>query len=105
MGTKLWSGDMIVNDMIRPMFNAYQFKDYETACNLLFQFNNFLLGFGNGITDLPQAEYHPTTTRERRMPDNYYKNYYERYSPLLMKKVGKYIQDVLVAIAAERDYI
>ncbi len=103
MGAKLLSTDMIVSIYLAPMSKAYQFHDYDSAANMLYDFNGFLLGFGSGITNLP-APTNPdrSDVNDRRNPIGYYKSYYERYKPLLSKALGKYQREVLEFIKEER---
>lgn len=105
VGSKLLSTDMIVSIYLAPMSKAYQFHDYDTAANMLYDFNGFLVGFGSGISDLP-APTNPAATdiAERRNPIGYFKSYYERYKPLLSKALGKYQREVLEYIKEERGY-
>ena len=103
----LLSSDMLLNDMIRPMTNAYQFSDYEKACHLLVQLNDFLLGFGSkfAIEDLPTFENNIVTDIHDRMnPSLYYKNYYEQYARLVLKSVGMYQREVLNKIKMSNMY-
>lgn len=101
MGSMLFSSDMLLNDMIRPMTNAYQFKDYETACNLLVQLNNFLLGFGTGVEDLPAFVKMSFDIQDRVSPGLYFKNYYEKYASDVLKCVGIYQRTVLDKIKVQ----
>ena len=98
MGSMLWAVDMLLNDMIRPMFNAYQFKDYETAANLLQQLNKFLIGFGSGVSDLPVFNRMGVDVHDRLIPQNYFKKYYETYSQDVLVCMGKYVKDTLSQI-------
>jgi hypothetical protein len=77
------------------MTNAYQFNNFETAANLLHQLNNFLLGFGTGIDDLPSFNTITFDVKDRSNPYLYYKRYYEKYAPLVLKCVGIYQRQVL----------
>lgn len=96
---------MIVSIYMAPMIKAYQFHDYESAANILYDFNGFFVGFGSGITNLP-APINPdmTDVMDRRNPAGYYKQYYETYKPLLSKALGKYQAEVLDYIKEERGY-
>lgn len=84
------------------MMKAYAFKDYKTACNLLYQFNRFFLGFKMGIEDLP-APNNPDSSdiQERRNPDSYYIGYFEMYAPMMSQILGQYQHDVLQYIKEE----
>lgn len=103
MGAKLLSTDMIVSIFMSPMIKAYQFHDYDSAANILYQFNSFFLGFGSGIIDLPKPEDPDRTDiSERRNPAYYFKTYYEKYGPLMSVELGKYQKEVLDYIKEER---
>jgi hypothetical protein len=104
MGSKIWAVDMILNDLFRPMTNAYQFKDYETATNFMLQLNQFLVGYGEGIDDLPQPDNIITGIRDKRQPESYYKMYYERYSQPVLKCMGMYIRRVLDQVASQNEF-
>ena len=103
MGSKLLSTDMLVNIYMAPMNKAYQFHDYDSAANLLYQFNSFMRGFDFGIKDLPPPKDPIATEIHSRMnPGIYYKNYFDRYSPLLSLALGKYQREILDQIQDER---
>lgn len=104
MGSKIWAVDMILNDMFRPMTNAYQFKDYETATNFMLQLNQFLVGYGEGIEDLPEPNNIITGIRDKRNPELYYKFFYETYSKPVLKGMGMYIRKVLDQVASQNDF-
>lgn len=109
MGSKLFAADMILNDMIKPMNNAYQFKDYPTACGFLDALEKFLKGYGEGISDMPPKpevfDNNSSDILSRTTRGNDYnarcKRYFEKYYPIVMQRVGLYIKAVLDAI--ERD--
>lgn len=94
---------MIVSIYMSPMIKAYQFHDYPSAANILYEFNGFFLGFGFGIEGLPS----PTNpacrdVMERSNSAVYYRRYYEKYAPLMSIELGKYQRDVLDYIKDER---
>lgn len=98
MGSMLWAVDMLMNDMIQPMFKAYSYNQYDKAANLLRQLNSFLCGYGEGIDDLPAFEHISVDIYDRTNPQAYYQNYYETYSNDVLKHMGQYIKKVLEAI-------
>ncbi len=99
MGSMLWAVDMLMNDMIQPMFKAYSYNQYDKACNLLRQLNSFLQGYGEGIDDLPEFEDNVIVDiRDRTNPQAYFQNYYETYSKDVLKCMGMYIKRVLESI-------
>ena len=104
MGSLLWGVDMLLNDLVRPMLNAYQFKDYETAANLVRQLNDFLVGYGEGIDDLPPFDNVFIDIHDRVNPQIYYKDYYEEYSGLVLKSMGHTIKTVLNDIRKANRY-
>lgn len=85
------------------MKKALGFKDFETAANLVYEFNDFMLGFGSGIKDLPKP-INPDTSdiMERRNPLSYYQTYYYKYAPLVSRQLGKYQREILNYIKDER---
>jgi hypothetical protein len=84
------------------MMKAYAFKDFKTACNLLYQFNKFFLGFKMGIEDLPPPNDPDRTDIEsRRHPEIYYITYFETYAPMLALILGQYQHEVLQYIKEE----
>lgn len=87
------------------MSKAYQFHDYNSAAQMLYQLNGLIIGFGAGISDLPFPN-NPDRSdiNDRRSPEGYYKMYYEQYCPLLMKSIGKYLREILDAIKNERGF-
>ena len=103
MGSKLLSTDMLVNIYMSPMMKAYQFHEYDVACNILFQLNGFFRGFNFGIKDLP-APKDPVMTSiyDRMSPMRYYKSYFDRYAPLISIALGKYQREILSQIQEER---
>lgn len=103
MGSKLLSTDMIVNIYMSPMMKAYQFHEYDVACNILFQLNGFFRGFNFGIKDLPPPKDPlPSEIRARLNPMAYYKNYFDKYAPLISIALGKYQREILSQIQDER---
>ena len=88
-----------------PMIKAYQYHDYDSAANILYQFNGFFLGFGHGIKNLPKPS-NPSKNdiNDRRNPISYYKGYYEMYAPLMSKEMGAYQREVLDYIQEERGF-
>ncbi len=104
MGSMLWAVDMLMNDMIQPMFKAYTYNQYDKAANLLQQLNSFLNGYGEGIEDLPKFELVCTDIHDRTNPQGYYQNYYETYSQDVLKCMGIYIRKVLDQIKITNQY-
>jgi len=79
-----------------PMNKAYQFHDYDSAANLLYQFNSFFKGFDYGIKDLPPPkDPFPNDVYSRLNPSPYYKNYFDRYAPLMSLALGRYQREIL----------
>lgn len=95
MGNKIWAVDMIINGVMRPMINAYVFGEFEKAAQLLYQLNAFLLGYGEGVDNLPPPKHITSDIIDRTRPATSYKNWYEKYSEAVLKKMGKYIRSVL----------
>lgn len=94
---------MIVSIYLMPMKKAAGFKDFVSAANLVYDFNDFMIGFGSGIIDLPKP-INPdmSDVMERRNPMAYYEQYYYKYAPLVSRNLGKYQRDILNYIKEER---
>lgn len=103
-GSYLLSSDLLVSLYLNPAIKAYAFKDYRTACVLLYSFNKFFLSFKIGIDNLP-APNNPdrTDTRDRRRPDLYYITYFEKYAPMISGILGTYQNTVLKNIKDEHE--
>ena len=108
MGSKILSTDMLMNDYIRPMSNAYDFGKYDKAAVLLYKLNSFLIGFGKiGLVDLPMPPKNDgggandVKTRTRAVNGFIVRCmlYFEKYSPLVDKAVGMYQYQMLQAVA------
>jgi hypothetical protein len=105
MGSMLWAVDMLMNDMIQPMFKAYSYNQYDKAAHLLKQLNSFLCGYGEGIDDLPAfADNVIVDIHDRINPQAYYQNYYETYSQDVLKHMGQYIKKVLESIKLSNQF-
>jgi hypothetical protein len=86
---------MLLNDFLHPMMNAYLYGQYQKASNLLFQLNAFLLGYGEGLGDLPKPMSITNDIVSRSFPNRDYQTYYDKYAEVVFKKMGKYIRSVL----------
>lgn len=95
MGNRIPSVDMILSSVFHPMMNAYIMGQYQQAANLLYALNSFLVGFGEGIENLPKPIAITDDIISRAQPSEDYKRYYNKYSNLVVKKMGKYIRSVL----------
>lgn len=95
MGSMLFSTDMLLQDFIQPAQKAYGFNQYEKACIHILQLNDFLVGFGQGISDIPAFENVASDIHDRMNPEGYFKSFYEKYSRLLMKALGLYQKELL----------
>lgn len=82
------------------MINAYVFGQYEKACQLLIALNSFLKGYGQGVSDLPTAipTNLPNDIYSRYKPDTTYRNFYDKWSNLVLDKMGQYIKEVLASL-------
>ena len=105
MGSKLWAVDIILNDIIRPMIQAYTMHQYSTASNLIYQLNSFFIGYGVGILDMKEPVIKDSTFQGIITQDDFYRTYYEFYSPIVMKSMGKYISDVIRKLDEENHMI
>lgn len=103
MGTLILSTDLLVSLYLNPMSKAFAFKDYQTACTFLYSFNEFFKGFKMGVDDLPEPKIPDMTdVMDRRSPFAYYKQYFERYYPMVSKILGIYQHKILEQIKDER---
>lgn len=95
MGAMLFSTDMLLQDFIQPAQKAYGYNQYDKACVHLLQLNDFLIGFGQGIKDIPEFDNLVVDVHDRIDPQMYYKQYYEKYSRKLMQVLGLYQKELL----------
>jgi len=103
MGSYLLSTDMLVNDYIKPMNQAYSFHQYETASQLLWQLLKFFDGFGYKITDMPKPISCGRKCRERTDSESFFKAYFESHAPDATKLLGLYQREVLDKIKLDRE--
>jgi hypothetical protein len=103
MGNRIPAVDMIVNDFIRPINQAYAFHDYRTASQLTFVLNSFLRSMGFGIKDLPD----PTPPKEdfegELKTDAFFQEWFEEYYDKVMKMFGYAIKRELVTVIAANE--
>lgn len=110
MGSKLFSSDMLLSELIIPMVNSYSHNDFAKACTQLYSLSMFLVGFGEGIKDFPKPPKPKIVVmgdaRSRQSSGAEYQNdcqaYFDQYYPIVMMRLGKYQQTMLKAI--ERNY-
>lgn len=95
MGNRIPSLDMLLGNFIHPIMNCYSYGQYEKAARLLWLLDNFLLGFGEGVSDMPQPLSITNDIISRSFPDRDYANYFNKYAPTIFKKMGKYNRAVL----------
>jgi len=103
MGSYLLSTDMLVNDYIKPMNQAYAFHQYETASHLLWQLLSFFNGFGLKISDMPKPKAEGNCISERSSREGNYKVYFEDHAPHATKLLGIYQRTVLDKIKMDRE--
>ena len=105
MGNDILSSDMLVGGLVRSVYNCFQFKDYMEGCRMLYDLNNFLLGFGFGITDMMKPK-DPMVAdvRDRVNPNLYYQGYRDLYASAVMKALGKYNREMIDAIK-HKEYV
>ena len=101
MGNRIWAVDMILNDMMKPMFQAYAFNQYKVCAQLLWQLNCFLKGYGTGVDGMGAPDLEDDSAITLASQDGYFQNYYELYCPLTMVAMGKFIKDVLESVIEE----
>lgn len=95
MGNRIPSLDMLLGNFIHPIMNCYTYGQYEKACRLIWLLNAFLLGFGEGIENLPMPRSITNDIVTRSFPDRDYANYFNKYAEAIFKKMGKYNRAVL----------
>lgn len=95
MGNRIPSLDMLLGNFIHPIMNAYLYGQFEKAARLLWLLNNFLLGFGEGLDDIPRPMSISNDIISRSFPIRDYKNWFDKYSQEIFKKMGKYNREVL----------
>lgn len=94
MGSLLPALDILLNNLLRPTMQSYQFRQYESAAKGLYNLNMFLNGYGIGqVLQEPQSI--PMDIHQRATPWADYRTYYDRNFPTVIKSVGIYIRDVL----------
>lgn len=106
MGGKLPSLDMLISEMVIPLQNSYYHNDYPKACVGLYGLGMFLKGFNQGIEDFPELPKKKSEVgydiKERdKLPGRYIrecKDYYEKYYPVIMQRLGLYQKTVLEVI-------
>lgn len=95
MGNRIPSLDMLLGNFIHPIMTCYSYGQFEKACRLLWLLNAFLLGFGEGVSDLPKPMSITTDIISRSTPARDYENYFNKYADIIFKKMGKYNRAVL----------
>lgn len=95
MGNRIPSLDMLLGNFIHPIMNAYIYGQFEKAARLLYLLNQFLLGFGEGLSDIPKPMSISSDIVSRSFPVRDYKNYFDKYADVIFKKMGKYNREVL----------
>lgn len=88
MGNLIPAVDMIVNDFIRPINQAYAFHDYRTASQLAYTLNNFLVVQGLGVKDLPDPTPKRNNLRDELLLDVRFQNWFEEYYDKIIKALG-----------------
>lgn len=101
MGNRIFAVDMIINDFLRPMNQAYQFHDYRVACQLLFNLNAFLRPFSAGIKNLPDPTPPRDTLRDELKADERLRQYFEMYSDRVLLALGRGIKQELIKVIEE----
>lgn len=97
MGSMLPALDILLNNLLRPTMQSYQFRQYESAARGLYNLNMFLNGYGVG-QQLEEPQALPMNIRERATPGLDYRTYYDRNFPTVIKSVGIYIRQVLASL-------
>ena len=88
MGNLIPAVDMIVNDFIRPINQAYAFHDYRTASQLAFTLNNFLVVQGLGVKNLPDPTPNKDDFGGELSTDKFFQDWFEEYYDKIIKALG-----------------
>jgi hypothetical protein len=102
MGSVVWSADTIILSFLQPAVYAYNSGRYSEAAVNLDSLNNFFLGFGVGISDLPVPKLENRDLGHELSSSTYSKRWYEMYFPLISKSMGKYLRETIDNIKIER---
>jgi len=104
MGSFLWNLEYLIQMIAKPMINAYVFGQFRMAAFLLFQLNSLLIGFGEGVDKLPIPRHLTKDVMDRATPSIDYQAYYEKYSNVVIIKMGKYCRSILDMIRTQGSY-
>lgn len=102
MGSVVWSADTLIVSYIQPATFAYSNGKYVEAAVLIDSLNNFFLGFGVGIEDLPPPQSNNSVLNKEFQANQYSRLWYEKYYPLVSKAMGIYLRETLDTIKMER---
>lgn len=102
MGSVVWSADTLIVSYIQPATFAYSNGKYVEAAVLIDSLNNFFLGFGVGISNLPPPQQDKKVLNKEFSASLYSREWYERFYPLVSKSMGKYLRETLDTIKMER---
>jgi hypothetical protein len=102
MGSVVWSADTLIVSYLQPSIFAYNNQKYQEAAILIDSLNNFFLGFGVGIKDLPNPLDNKKVLNREFNADTYSKKWFDMYFPLVSKCMGIYLRDTLDTIKIER---
>jgi hypothetical protein len=102
MGSVVWSADTIITSYLHPATFAYNSGKFIEAATALSSLNNFFLGFGVGITDLPPPYLSKKNLKSEMERELYSRQWYEKYLPLISKAMGKYLRETIDHIKWER---
>lgn len=101
MGSYLWNLEYLIQMFAKPMITAYVFGQYRMAAFLLFQLNSLLMGFGEGVDQLPIPRHISKGVMDRAIPSVDYQAYYEKYSNVVVLKMGKYCRSILDVVRSQ----
>jgi len=105
MGNAIPSLDMMMNDLLRPLMNAYSFQQYESTAKMLFTLNNYLIGLRTGIDDMKRPELPDTTATTMTNRTQYFSTYCDFYMPLVVLSLGNAHRKFMDTFIAERNSI
>jgi hypothetical protein len=98
MGKYLTDLDLRFMRAMTDCQGAYRQGAYRTAAQLLYQLN-FHLPPEASIEDLPAPSIKSKGLYQKLTIDEQYRDYYEKYAPLIYKAIAQFNQDELLAYA------
>lgn len=102
MGTVVWSADTLIVSFLQPSVWSYNNEKYQAAAVLMDGLNEFFLGFGVGLKNVPKPFSHDKKLVNEFNQTAYAKKWFEMYFPLISKSMGVYLRHTIDLIKVER---